>query len=160
MALSETEAQRLLMTIEGYAELGLIDLAWDEWQALPAATRVETPFVEIELSLLMHEHRWPDAVDCAKRLRAKDGHSRLASIHGAYALHEIGLTSEAHTWLTAGPSQLINDPLYHYNMACYLTVLGDLAVARLGLDRAFKIDPSLREFAKKDADLAPFHATL
>jgi hypothetical protein len=53
-----------------------------------------------------------------------------------------------------GPSSLIEDPLFHYNIACYHAVLGERKRARSHLRRAFSMDESLRGRAREDEDLA------
>jgi Flp pilus assembly protein TadD len=74
-------------------------------------------------------------------------------IHAAYCLHETGDTLAARDWLLRGPATLIEDPLFHYNIACYLAVLGDCKRAETHLERAFEMDASLRETAQEDTDL-------
>jgi hypothetical protein len=62
-------------------------------------------------------------------------------------------TLEAHLLLLSGPAALHREALYHYNMGCYLTVLGRRNEAQEHLDQAFRLDRGLRDFARKDRDL-------
>ena len=74
-------------------------------------------------------------------------------MQAAYCLHETGDTLAARDWLLRGPGELLREPLFHYNIACYHAVLGDREGALRHLARAFEMDPSLRGIAAGDEDL-------
>jgi hypothetical protein len=46
-----------------------------------------------------------------------------------------------------------NAAILHYNLACYECLLGDVEVAKVRLQHAFKLDPTLRMKALEDEDL-------
>jgi tetratricopeptide (TPR) repeat protein len=46
-----------------------------------------------------------------------------------------------------------NDPVSIYNRACFYSLKGDKANALTDLKKAFSLDPSFKEYAKKDPDL-------
>ena len=81
----------------------------------------------------------------------------IGFIHAAFILHETGCTDEARTLLLGGPDSLHRDATYHYNLACYECVLGNLDLARMHLDRSFELDKKFRDYAKSDPDLAKLH---
>ena len=74
-------------------------------------------------------------------------------IHAAYCLHEIGKTKAALRQLLNGPVTLIKDPLYHYNLACYHAVLGELDQAKACYEQSILLDPDLKKTALEDKDL-------
>ena len=57
--------------------------------------------------------------------------------------------------LLGGPSSLLNDATYHYNLGCYDVALGNIEEAQSHLRISFKLDKKFRELAKTDPDLQP-----
>lgn len=137
----------------GWLELGLPDEALSELGELPARDRMRRPALELRLLAEMESHHWNAAADTGRLLCLKEPKEARFFIHAAYCLHETGDTLAARDWLLRGPATLIEDPLFHYNIACYLAVLGDCKRAETHLERAFEMDASLRETAQEDTDL-------
>jgi len=148
-----TVRERILTAADGYAELGLNDMAWHELESLADTDRVLPEVQELVLSLLVREERWEETVAVGVPLCADASHPRSIFIHTAFALHELGRTAEARATLLSGPESLRSDPLYHYNMACYLAVGGALEDAGEFLRTAFRMDSKLRLHASTDPDL-------
>ncbi|MES2708102.1 MAG: hypothetical protein V4726_16030 [Verrucomicrobiota bacterium] len=148
-----TTLQRIRTEIEGYLELGMAELAEEELNALPRGVSGHPLMLDARLSLLMQTRRWTEAVETGLLGCAAAPQGPAFFIHTAFCLHELGRTAEAHLLLTSGPESLHREALYHYNIACYLAVLGRPAEAGPNLSRAFRIDPSLRKYARSDRDL-------
>ncbi len=55
--------------------------------------------------------------------------------------------------LLKGPQVLQEMPVFHYNMACYLWMLGDGERAKAHLDIAIGMDESFLDSAREDRDL-------
>jgi predicted Zn-dependent protease len=157
---SDPAHERILSAADGYAELGLPDLAWLEVNALPEAEQSRPEVQELMLGLLVRQRRWEEAIETGRRLCTRRWERPAIYIHTAFALHETGRTAEARALLLAGPESLRTDPLYHYNMACYLAVSGDLKDAAISLKTAFRMDGKLRLHARHDPDLKDFHSAL
>jgi len=138
----------------GWLELGLPEEALSELTALSARERMRRHALELRLLAEMEAHRWNAAADTGRLLCMKEPKEARFFIHAAYCLHETGDTLAARDWLMRGPAALMSDPLFHYNLACYLAVLGEGKRAKSHLDRAFELDESLREAARADTDLA------
>ena len=153
---NDVTRERVVSAANGYAELGLPEMAWDEVNSLPDGERSQPCVQEVILGLLIRQHRWEEAVLTGHRLCAMEVCRPSIYIHTAYALHETGRTSEAQAILLAGPESLRKDPLYHYNLACYLAVAGNLKDAETALRIAFHMDESLRLHARIDPDLKCF----
>ena len=90
----------------------------------------------------------------ANELRDLNPKAVPAYIHGAFALHELGRTTEARDLLLQGPEELRKDPTFHYNIGCYEAVLGNRDAALQSLEQSFALDDTYRDFARKDPDLA------
>ena len=145
--------RRLRQEVEGYLELDLPDMAEEALDAVLPRYGDHVLVMEGRLALLMHGKHWPEAVECGlKGCAQAPGHSSFF-IHTAYCLHELGRTEEAHLLLMSGPATLQREPLFHYNMGCYLCVLGLCAEAVGYLQQAFRLDSTLRAFAAADKDL-------
>lgn len=145
--------RRLRQEVEGYLELDLPDMAEEALDAVPDRYADHVLVMEGRLALLMHWKRWPEAVECGLKGCAEAPGQSSFFIHTAYCLHELGRTEEAHLLLMSGPGSLQREPLFHYNMGCYLCVLGRRDEAVGHLQQAFRLDSSLRIFATSDKDL-------
>ena len=152
---------KTLLAAQGYFELGMLEDAMAELDSLPAADAG-------------HQRGAPDA---ALRLHARAAlgrragdqpHSRagccpketVGYIHAAFCLHELRRTAEAKSLLLSGPSALLNEATYHYNLGCYDAVLGNIEEAQAHLRVSFRLDKKFREFARTDPDLKPVWGSL
>ncbi|MDB6078344.1 MAG: hypothetical protein JWO82_2091 [Akkermansiaceae bacterium] len=147
------EALGTLRAALGWLELGLPEEALTELTTLSARERMRRHALELRLLAEMEAQRWNAAADTGRLLCMKEPKEARFFIHAAYCLHETGDTLAARDWLMKGPAALMNDPLFHYNLACYLAVLGERKRAKTHLDRAFELDESLKETAQADTDL-------
>ena len=136
------------MTEEAVAEL-------DE---LPLNAQLRGDVLEMRVLILMKACRWREAMDACEKLCAVAPESAPGFIHMAYCLHEQGRTRQAKEVLLEGPASLNRDPTYHYNMACYECVLGNIETARVYLKTSFSLDNKLRDFAREDPDLRPLQS--
>lgn len=145
---------RTLEAALGWIELGLPEDALRELETLEPRDRMRKQALEMKLSAEMQARRWNAGADTSRLLCMREPKEPRFFISAAYCLHETGDTLAARNWLMTGPSVLIEDPLFHYNIACYHAVLGEARQARSHLARAISMDESLREVAANDKDLA------
>jgi predicted Zn-dependent protease len=145
--------QRLLIAAQGYSELGLPELALDELRLVPPDMQHEPMVVETRLSVLMQARRFKDALPFGQELCRVAPDKTAGFIHAAFCLHELGNTREARELLLSGPPGLKAEATYHYNLACYEAVLGNLVQAQAHLGVSFAMDKKLREHASNDPDL-------
>lgn len=143
-----------LQSALGWLELGLPEDALKELEGLDAKERMCKQALELRLVAQMKAAHWNAGADTARLLCLRDPREPRFFIHAAYCLHETGDTVAARNFLMTGPSNLIDEPLFHYNIACYHAVLGQANQARSHLSRAFSMDEALRDVAEKDEDLA------
>jgi Flp pilus assembly protein TadD len=157
---TRSERQRILTAVEGFADLGLPEMAWEEFETLSLQDRQRPEVLEMELCLYIREQRWDEAIPLGLTLCATLPDRPVVFIHAAYALHEAHRTEEARALLLSAPAKLHSDPLFHYNMACYLAVLGYLRDAEPVLRRALQMDEKLRRHARTDPDLKDLRSML
>jgi len=148
------DLHRRIAAAQGYVELGLHTEAREELAALPVAAHSRVDVIEITLLCLMGERRWEEAFALASNLCQQEPSEPGGFIHAAFCLHEMNRTAEALDFLGRGPASLRTKPVYFYNMGCYHAKLGQMDKALRYLRQAFEMDPDLRRYARKDADLA------
>lgn len=146
-------SERALIAAQGYLELGMVEEALAELSSFSGPFAGDPDIVELRLHILMQGERWTDAFTSAEELLRLTPDAVPAFIHGAFALHEMGRTSEARDLLLKGPPVLKNDPTFHYNIGCYEAVLGNKEAALQSLKLSFALDDTYRDFAKGDPDL-------
>jgi predicted Zn-dependent protease len=147
-------SERALLAAQGYLELGMAEEALAELSTIPELEIRDPDIVELRLHILMQAKRWTEALSTAEELRGIHPDALPAYIHGAFALHELGRTTEARDLLLQGPEQLRKDPTFHYNVGCYEAVLGNREAALQSLEQSFALDDTYRDFARQDPDLA------
>ena len=145
--------QRILLAAQGYCELGMFDDAMQELKTLPKAAQKEAAALEMRLAIQMQSKRWKDALKTADELCELHPDLSAGFIHSAFCLHELGRTSDARDRLLSGPPAMHKEATFHYNLACYECILGNLDLARLHLEKSVELDKKFRDFAKRDPDL-------
>lgn len=142
-----------LRAAQGWLELGLPAEALCEIRSLPGAEQQRPAALRLRLAAEMERGAWNAAADSARLLCLRRPGDPGPFLLAAFCLHETGDTLAARDWLMRGPRSLLDEPLFHYNLACYLAVLGDRGRARHFLERACRMDPSLADAAGADPDL-------
>lgn len=153
-------SDKVLLAAQGYFELGMMDDALEELGNLPRALRSRLDVLQMRLCACMRIHRWEDALRASEDLCQLQPDEAMGYIHAAFCLHELGRTSEARDMLLAGPTALLREATYYYNLGCYDAALGNIESAHNHLHASFKLDRKFREYAKTDPDLKSMWATL
>jgi predicted Zn-dependent protease len=131
----------------------MTDEALAELERVPDPDRAHEDVLQLRVYILMRSRRWVDALTACERLRGECPLSTLGFIHGAFCLHELGRTGEALRLLLEGPTSLLREPVYFYNLGCYYAVLGQRDEAANSLRVCFNLDGKFREIARYDPDL-------
>jgi Flp pilus assembly protein TadD len=152
--------ERQLRAACGYAELGMVTDSIAELNAIGPEHQDRPEVLQLRLHHLMRKKQWTRALAVSRRLCRVAPEASAGFLHAGFCLHQIGRTLEAKRLLLKGPTALLKEPIYYYNMGCYEVLLGNLEDAQVHLHISFKMDASFRELAKKDPDLAPLHDTL
>jgi predicted Zn-dependent protease len=150
---SVMQVERTLIAAQGYIELDMTAEALRELDTLPKEEQARLEVMQVRLFIFMRSRSWKDAMAVCKRLRESDPQQTTGYIHGAFCLHEMGQTREAKDLLLSGPTSLLREATYYYNLGCYDAVLGNVADAQHALEISFKMDDKFREIAKYDPDL-------
>lgn len=149
-----------MLAAQGYIELEMPDEALRELDALAPEAQEREDTLQMKLFVFMRTKRWDEALQVCGRLRRLFPECATGYIHGAFCLHEMGRTLEAKQLLLTGPTSLLREPTYHYNLGCYDAVLGNLEEAIRHLEASFEMDRKFREIAKHDPDLKPVQGML
>jgi len=152
--------ERQLRAACGYAELGMTAESIAELNAMDDEYQQRPEVLQLRLHHLMRKKQWTRALTVSRKLCRVAPQASAGFLHAGFCLHQIGRTAEAKKLLLKGPSALLSEPIYYYNMGCYEVLLGNLQDARMHLDISFKMDASFRDLAKKDPDLEPLHDLL
>ncbi len=148
---------KALSAAQGYLELGMFEDAHLELNRLSPEMLGRPEFLECRLFLYMQQRRWEEALGIASKLRRTDPSLATGYIQAAFCLHELGRTFEAKELLLNGPESLRQNALYHYNLACYEAVLGEINSALDYLKKSFALQSDLRDVAREDSDLKSLH---
>lgn len=145
----------------GYIELGLFDSAREELAAIPPSDSGNPGIILVRIELAMAEGDWHEVTRLGPRATEDDPAEERPWIAWAYALRELQDIRQALEVLLRGELHIKGPTvLVDYNLACYLALLGDLKEARRRLNKVFAREPSWREEAAADPDLAALHASL
>jgi len=145
----------------GWLMLGNAAEARHEFDQLSAAARKHPDTLDFEWRWLAHEQRWEEAVEVARRLVDQCPKRAEAWIHRSFALHELRRTQEAFDLLLPAAKSFPKETTIPYNLACYLSQLGDLPAARKWFQRVLTLGKSPEEkldrlhAALEDTDLKP-----
>ena len=138
---------------QGYAELGMRRESLAELDDIEPELQGRPEVLQLRLHHLMHARKWVKALTISRKLCRIAPHCGTGFLHAGFCLHELGKTAEAKKLLLKGPTTLLKEPIYYYNMGCYDALLGNVKDARLHLEISFEMDSTFRELAKMDPDL-------
>ena len=147
------EYEKIIEAAQGYSELGMPAEALAELDSLQPSVRNRPDLLELRILILMQAKKWRAALTASREFCERRPRDTIGFIHTAFCLHELGRSNEAKSVLLSGPAALIDEPTYHYNLACYECVLGNLETAQAHLETSIFLDKNLRHFAKNDPDL-------
>jgi len=145
--------EKSIQAAQGYMELGMHDDALAELDSLVAAVRNRPDVLELRILVLIHAKKWDEALEASRKLCELRPEAAIGYIHTAFCLHELNRSGEAKSVLLSGPAALRDEPTYHYNLACYECMLGNLESAQAHLETSFSLDKKFRALAKDDPDL-------
>jgi predicted Zn-dependent protease len=137
----------------GYAELGMTRESLAELNAIERPSQNRPEVLQLRLHHLMQRKSWCRALVVSRKLCRVAPQCAAGFLHAGFCLHELGRTAEAKKILLRGPSALLNEPIYYYNMGCYDALLGNIRDAKRNLLTSFKMDSTFRDLAKRDPDL-------
>lgn len=128
----------LLMSFQGYLELGMDQEAIDVLEDLPHDAKVHPAVLLCQFDLLIHKKKWEEGVILGQSLCDRWPGKGEFWFRTAFCLHELRRTIEARQVLLNAPKTLRQIPVYSYNLACYEAQLGDLLAAKHCSKSAFR----------------------
>jgi len=156
---ASVDTKRRVQYALGYIGLGLMSEAGAELDAITEAERGLAEVKAVRVDLHMAARQWRKVVIVASELARSHPEVENAWIGWAYALRELKRVAEAKAvLLQAEPRHGDSSAVLHYNLACYDSLLGELAGARKRLATACKMDGQFRVAAQDDPDLAALRA--
>lgn len=151
---SKLPTARRLRHVLGYVGLEMFPEAAAELDAIPACDQARPEVRAARVELHMAAGQWNQVVVVAELLARSNPELAPAWIGWAYALRELNRVAEARAvLLEAEPRHGQTSAVLHYNLACYESLLGDLAGARHRLTVACAMDKLLEADAAADPDL-------
>jgi tetratricopeptide (TPR) repeat protein len=144
---------RRLEYASGFIELGLLNEASEELEAIEGADRLSAEVMAVRSDLYMAAKDWDLLIAVARELARLTPKNDQGWIHWAYALRELGRIAEAKAVLLKAEPLHANCAVLHYNMACYDCLLGDISEARQRLSVACKMGNEWKAAALTDPDL-------
>lgn len=160
----DSRTRKSLTYAAGWLQLGRVAEARLELAGVTKEERKHPAVLAMELEIAMAAEAWTKASRLAANLRALAPGLDAGWLHGAFATRRAGKAGaaelkKARVILEAAEERIGGRcAILHYNLACYLALLGELASARQRLSRAVEMEPGYAEMAKTDEDLAALFA--
>ncbi|PTY06531.1 hypothetical protein DB347_10815 [Opitutaceae bacterium EW11] len=151
---SSIPLRRRVEYARGFLELGLLEDARAEIEALDPKDRRSMDALSAMVDIEMEAKRWSEVIATASHAVQEHPACERGWIGWAYALRELKRVEEARDILLQAEQELGDAcGLLHYNLSCYFCLLGDLEEAQRRLERACQLDSDWRGTALEDPDL-------
>lgn len=170
MKLTEERVKRRLAEAQGYLELATLDTdagfsspeLLDEAQAcldsLGSTTILGAETAYLQGAIHRERQSFGEAIPCFRKvLEAQPGHP-MATVGLGWCLKRSGRLAEAIAPYVESIQKHPKMALLHYNVACYLSLLGRTAEALSSLEHAFKLDGDFRTLAPGENDFEPIRS--
>ena len=137
----------------GYLDLGMIDDAAVELNAIPEKDRLREDVLLMRSRFYLEAKNWEDMAAVSEQLVEQCPDTPDAWVNWAYALREMKRTEEARQVALKGLELHRGEATLWYNLACYCSLLGEQRQAKDFLDMAKELEERFEEEAEKDPDL-------
>lgn len=156
--MTEARAKRWLNEAEGYLQLGLLDLAFEKVRGVEMTPYLPYECAALRGSILRERDDFKGAIpffEAALQLRPGD---LLATLGIGWCQKRVGRVDLAAQAYVDALKVNTNEAVLHYNLACYLSLLGRADEAVESLRRAFRIDADYRQLLAGEADFDPIRS--
>jgi tetratricopeptide (TPR) repeat protein len=141
---------------EGWLELGNTAEAAAELEHVSPALRSHPAVLQMRCRVGMASKRWPVVIEtCAALIEIEPGEPEWR-VRLANALFFLGRVGEAREAALPAIERFPGHAILQYNLACYECQLGNFEESRHWLAQSIAMKKELRDFARKDPDLAPY----
>ena len=155
-----TQVIHLLQPALGYLQLGMIEEANEEVEALPPELKTDIDVLGLRAMIYQESGAWQLLREVSGYLVKISPENSQNWIWLAYATRRCSSISEAEQILITAVRQHPTEPMIHFNLACYAARSGDLGIARERLSQAITLDSGVRLLSLNDPDLEPLWAEL
>ena len=152
---SPARAARIMTAADGYMDLGMFAQAGAELDSLAPEFRETPEACSLRYRLAAGLKDWAGAMEWSGRLMRLPRESAELNIMHAYAVRRAVGIEQARAILLRAAGRFPDEPMIHYNLACYECRLGNLPLAEQYLSRAFALHAGFRKMAVEDEDLMP-----
>lgn len=152
--------QRAIESAQGYLLLELPDAALRELSSFESLLGSSDDAVPLAVSQLRGEalrskQQYEEALQNFQKVIPHAEQSAELHMSMAWCFKRIGRLDKAIASMRAAYASSPNEPIVLYNLACYFSLAGDLHESLSWLDRAFRLDDSLRQLVPKETDFDP-----
>jgi Flp pilus assembly protein TadD len=170
MELTEERVKRRLTEAQGYLELATLDIEsgmsspdlLDEAQAcldaVASSSILTTEIAYVQGSIHRERQAFGDAIPCFRKVLEQEPGHPTATVGLGWCLKRTGRLAEAIAPYVESIQRHPKMALLHYNLACYLSLLGRTAEALTALEHAFKLDTDFRKLAPGENDFEPIRS--
>lgn len=145
---------RRLQHARGYLGLGMVNEASDELKAIDWDDRMKPELLAMRVDLYQAAKNWELMADIAMHLAETLPDQSDGWFNWAYALREMDKVTEAKDVALKGLELHPDQTIHHFDLACYLSLLGEYPAAKKHLNRSIKLDERFKAEAVEDEDLA------
>jgi tetratricopeptide (TPR) repeat protein len=152
--------ETLVLAAEGYIELGMPLDAHAQPEEIDPDQRSHTEVLALRVRIYGALKKWDLMRTVAKRLALIEPDVPQWTVSWAYSTRRTDSIDAARIILVNAVERQPDVAIYHYNLACYESRLGNLDEAKARLKRAFELEPKYRLQALEDEDLEPLWSSL
>jgi Tfp pilus assembly protein PilF len=146
---------RRLSFAQGYLALGMVAEAAAELDRIGEPDAQTSAVISVRLAVLHEQQKWPDVRELARELVLRDPGEAAIWVTWAYAARRAESLAAAERILQEAELHHPAEATIQFNLGCYACQRGDLAAARIRIDRAISLDRSFTALAATDPDLGP-----
>ena len=143
-----------LRAAQGFLELGDPDSAWEELELIPAEDRAHPIVLRLRVYIYREKKKWMEMAEISRHLTEIEPEQAEHWTNRAWAERRHQGIPVAEKTLLNALKHFPNEGLLYYNLACYSAVDGRTLEAKSLLSKAIELDPSFKEMALEDEDLA------
>lgn len=136
----------------------LLERALRTLDELPEPTRSQAKARLLEGEALRALGRWQEATLPLTAVTEQDPQRLEAWLGLGWCLKRLGRLDDAIEILRKGLAAAPDQPIFHYNLSCYLSLDGDVQAAIEHLTRAISMDGRFRDLTEVEPDFDPIRA--
>ena len=145
-----TEDLKHLTAAQGFTELGMFLDANEELEEIDPEVRHVPEVLAVRVEIYRALEKWELMQTVAKKLTEYDPENPRWPLAWAFATRRADSLDAARRILVEAWKAHEKEPLFPFNIACYMCQLGQVEIAKGMLEVAFKMDRGMRMMALDD----------